>query len=505
MTPRTDAERRFLSTATIVGLGLWTLLVTASLAWNISQQYRETYEMAAKEARSHFNKDTALRFWASSHGGVYVPVDEHTPPNPNLAHVIDRDITTPSGRKLTLMNPAYMMRQIMTEYAEIYNVQGKITTFPDKLLNPVNMPDAWELAALHKFEAGADEIFEVADIDGEPFLRLMRPMHINDSCLKCHAKQGYKVGQLRGGIGVSVPMKPYVIVEEYRVTNLILSHALIWVIGSGFGLFTARRAFCHQAEQHETHKQLEHAKESAEAANQHKSMFLAHMSHELRTPLNAIIGFSQMMSGKTFGELSAQYREYADLIERSGQHLLETINQILDLSKIEANMMTLEEEDVYMGNLVEEVFTLLTSTAQSNNVSLVNATQELHTLYVDPLRIKQTLFNIIGNAIKFTDNGKVTVSNRSNEDGHEIVVKDTGIGMTDEEVKIAMEPFRQAQNQVYTREIQGTGLGLSLSEHIMSMHGGHLTVKSTKGAGTEVILHFPKSRERAHQAPPTNA
>jgi len=492
-------EHRSLITISTITCIVWTGLVAISLVWNISQRREETRVLATKEAISHFEKDTAFRYWASSHGGVYVPTDERTPPNVNLAHIPDRDITTPSGKMLTLMNPAYMLRQLMTEYEQKYGIKGKITAYPDKLLNPINMPDAWELAALKAFDQGKREAFEFTDINGQPYLRLMRPMHVEESCLKCHAFQGYKVGDLRGGVGVAVPLDSYLSSEKIQVFNLSLSHSAIWLFGLGGILAMTRRAHINLVHRLENEEQLKQAKAMAEAASHTKSMFLANMSHELRTPLNAIIGFSQMMSQQMLGELPPAYLEYAKLIDTSGHHLLETINQILDLSKIEAGMMELEEEEIYMGDQVEDVITLLKHAAESKSVTLLNHTHELHAMWVDPIRIKQALFNVIGNAIKFTEHGEVIITSRCDEKGHRIIVTDTGIGMSEDELKIALEPFGQAQSHAYTRRIEGTGLGLSLTQHIMHLHGGELRVHSTQGVGTEVILFFPKSREaQAH-------
>ncbi|MFZ5775456.1 MAG: ATP-binding protein [Thermodesulfobacteriota bacterium] len=227
--------KRFTVAATVV----WTIILGSSLAWNIYHAKRDTLAMAKHAARAYFDKDQAFRLWATSHGGVYVPIDEQTPPNPNLAHVPERDISTPSGKKLTLMNPAYMIRQLMEQYAALYGVKGRITSL--KVLNPVNEPDAWERAALKAFEQGVGEVFEVADLGGQPFLRLIRPMITQQGCLKCHARQGYKVGDVRGGVGVAVPMEPYLALYQDHRTSYFITHALVWALGLGVLFFLANR------------------------------------------------------------------------------------------------------------------------------------------------------------------------------------------------------------------------------------------------------------------------
>jgi len=208
---------------------VWSVFIAISLLWNISHHRKDTLEMAVKEATIHFNKDQAFRYWVTSHGGVYVPVDERTPPNPLLSHVPERDIETKSGKKLTLMNPAYALRQLMNDYSDKYGIKGRITSL--KLLNPANAPDEWEKKALKSFENGAAEAVEFTKIDGVPFLRFMRPMITEEGCLKCHAHQGYKVGDVRGGVGVILPVQPYMEIEKSEVASIAISHNLFWIIG----------------------------------------------------------------------------------------------------------------------------------------------------------------------------------------------------------------------------------------------------------------------------------
>lgn len=213
---------------TVVG---WVVIIGGFLLWGIYTEKKQMQSLVMNTARANFDKDQAFRIWGASHGGVYVPSTLKTPPNPYLSHIPERDIVTPSGKNLTLMNPAYMLRQMMERYGELYGIKGRITSLTP--LNPENGPDQWERMALKKFEGGLEEFFEFTEIEGKPFLRLMRPMVTMENCLKCHAHQGYKVGDIRGGVGVSVPVTPYMELGRNLRREMIVSYSLIGL----FGLF----------------------------------------------------------------------------------------------------------------------------------------------------------------------------------------------------------------------------------------------------------------------------
>lgn len=207
----------------------WTIFIVSLVVFENNKINEETKFDAQLEARTNFNKDQGIRFWASEHGGIYVTVDSLTQPNPALSHIPERDIETPSGTKLTLMNPAYMVRQLNEYFADYYGIVGHITS--KELLRSENKPDKWELAALNQFEKGVNEVSEYSDLKGESHFRLMQPLFIKQSCLKCHGHQGYKVGDVRGGISVSIPMKPILERATKHKKRNMISFAVIWVFG----------------------------------------------------------------------------------------------------------------------------------------------------------------------------------------------------------------------------------------------------------------------------------
>ena len=238
--------------------------------------------------------------------------------------------------------------------------------------------------------------------------------------------------------------------------------------------------------------ELAAARDKAKAADKAKSAFLANMSHELRTPLNAIIGFSDLMIQGIHGELTAKYAEYMHDIRGSGVHLKDILNDILDLSKIDAGGMALNAENVCLAEVGEACRRIIAPLAEKAGIQLsVELARELPSFRLDATRFKQALINIISNAVKFTPpGGAVTV--RAALEGPEWIVSvaDTGIGMTAEGIALAVQPFRQVDSAL-NRRFEGTGLGLPLSRALMELHGGRLSIESEPEKGTTVRLHLP--------------
>lgn len=231
----------------------WTLLVGGSLYWNLHQLQQTTIITATAAARSSLAKDIGFRNWASSHGGVYVPPTSNTPSNPYL-NVPKRDVVTTDGMKLTLMNPAYVIREVQRDFSGSAHIKSHLTSL--KLFNPINAPDEWETRALKSFDQGSKEALEVSEIEGKPYLRLMLPLPVTEACLKCHDKQGYKAGENRGGIGASVLLEPYTEVQLVRGNHMSLSHGLIWMIGLVAALIVYRREIHVTAEREATQEKI---------------------------------------------------------------------------------------------------------------------------------------------------------------------------------------------------------------------------------------------------------
>ena len=322
---------------------------------------------------------------------------------------------------------------------------------------------------------------EMTGGDVEDFLRPLRvgageELPIAATLADGRARQVEKT-EIRGADGTPLPVRLAVAPVERRLSSL---RAVVV-----FDDITAQIA---------AQRSLRRAAEEAEAANRSKSNFLAHMSHELRTPLNAIIGFSEVMAAETLGKLAhPQYHEYAQHIHASGQHLLSLINDLLDLSKIEAGKLELWEEEVDLAALIERCRVFVEESAQNKGIKLSLRAQEgLPVMLCDARKLKQVLVNLLSNAVKFTDaGGRIAVEARPDGAGGAVIeVSDTGIGIAAEDLEKVMSPFGQV-HEALNRETQGTGLGLPLSRALVELHGGRLTLQSELGKGTTARVELP--------------
>ena len=229
-----------------------------------------------------------------------------------------------------------------------------------------------------------------------------------------------------------------------------------------------------------------------EAASRHKSEFLANMSHELRTPLNAILGFSEVLAERMFGEVNEKQAEYLQDILSSGRHLLSLINDILDLSKVEAGRLELELGRFHLPTALDNVLTLVRGRAMRHGITLTQTVDErLGDIVADERKVKQILLNLLSNAVKFTpEGGRVGLSATAADGGLTIAVTDTGVGIAPEDQAAIFEEFRQVGLDDARRQ-EGTGLGLTLAKKFVELHGGRIWVQSQVGQGSTFSFTLP--------------
>jgi diguanylate cyclase (GGDEF)-like protein/PAS domain S-box-containing protein len=244
MNPSNDADDVASSSSVFALLIIaWSALMVALSIWAFRQTHEAAYEVARATAYEGFRKDLLYRRWSSLHGGVYAPVTPQTPPNPYLSHLPERDIAGPSGKQLTLINPAYMTRQVYELAARDTGSQGHITSL--KPIRPENAPDDWERHALQSFERGVKEATSIEPLGGEPYLRFMRPLIADPPCLGCHGRQGYKAGEIRGGISVSIPWAPFGDAARSQWLAQSAGYGAVWLLGL-FGLLHGRHRIDEQ-------------------------------------------------------------------------------------------------------------------------------------------------------------------------------------------------------------------------------------------------------------------
>jgi PAS domain S-box-containing protein len=248
-------------------------------------------------------------------------------------------------------------------------------------------------------------------------------------------------------------------------------------------------------EMRETQRAVEHKNKALEEANRIKAEFLAQMSHELRTPLNAIIGFSEILSARPQSDDDDDVYAFATDINNSGHHLLGLINDILDLSKLEAGKQELNEANMDLVDLAKSAYAMLRETARKNGVELICEFPEAPLeIICDAMRIKQVLLNLLSNAIKFTSHGgQVALSIRQTAEQINVSITDTGIGMKPEDIPKALQPFAQIDSGI-SRRFEGTGLGLPICSALVELHGGKMDIQSIYGEGTTVSFTIPISR-----------
>lgn len=423
----------------------------------------------------------------AEHGGLYVPENERTPPNPYLDHVEDQNIQTPSGVNLTLMNPAYALRQLIEEYEASMGIIGHITSLNP--INPDNAADEWETSALVAFEEGVEEVTALSEIDGVTYLRLMKPMFTQDSCLKCHGYQGYEVGDIRGGISISVPVTQFVQDEsEIRSLNL-RNHAILWCLGL-LGIFLGTR---------QINKDMEEAVRAGarvlvqqaqilqeQELGRMKTQFISTATHEIRTPVTSILGYLELVLADSNHNLPELVIEDLNVVLRNANRLVTLTNDLLDVQRITSGRFEINREPVDLVNTLNEVVEELTPLfTEKNQVLVVEAPSEL-IVDLDEVRISQLLINLLRNANKFTpDEGQITVTLDSDDSHVQILFKDSGIGLSEVDMGKLFTPFPGINHGL---DVSSTGLGLSIAKGIVELHGGEIWVES-EGTGKGSIFH----------------
>ena len=503
-----EESRSHLLSVHFVGLAItWVVVVAGLMSWDFYKIRQAQLHMAKNEAQAHFNKDQALRLWAASHGGVYVPVTEHTLPNPYLGHVPERDIRTPDGHSLTLMNPAYMLREVMDEYAALYGIRGHITSL--KPTRAETAPDEWEVRALREFEKGVGEVSELTEIDGKSYLRFIRPIYTKEDCLPCHAQQDYHVGDVKGGISVSVPMAPYIESTRRQMTFHGVLFGVLLFTGLAIIGFISRslilemrkrdraeldlRAACDSLEGRsielkEANVRVQQHASKLENLNQQLQEFAFIASHDLKEPLRKIQGFGSILQRKWQDALGEEGSDYLRRVSNASRRMGQLIDALARYSRV--TTQTVPFLPVNLCRVVTDVASDLELSIKSKGGTI--EVGELPTVEADEPQMRQLFQNLIANALKYQSEGNkpiIRIHAVTESEICRIFVEDNGIGFDQEHVEKIFKPFERLHGQ--SSQYKGTGMGLAICKKIVELHGGSITAASEPGKGAAFIITLP--------------
>lgn len=469
--------------------GLWMFAVVVSFVAQYQQLHGMYQGMARTQAKAAYEKDIVFRRWATQHGGVYAPIDSTTPPNPYLSHIPERDVSTPSGKKLTLINPAYMMRQTYAMMGPDSQASGHITSL--KPLRPENGPDPWEREALEAFAKGQSTYETILHKQGEHRLRYMKVLYVEKGCLKCHASQGYHIGDVRGGIAVNIPLNREHSLLWEHIRGQALRHLIALLVGwmlMGIGYFFVRRHFMARKAAEEKLRTMVEEQESVIHA----------FSHDIRTPMVTLGGFStelgnilDHMDKRDSNHLSAEerseIREQIHFIQEAVGQLRSLQDGILGYTRLWRESLELQKLDVQeiWQRILESRITIIGIKKAQIHTGL------LPTCHGDGKAMELLLSQLLDNSLKFTPEGQVPEIRFEGHSKDEFVVyslSDQGIGIPAQHRNHVFELFHRLNPQ---HGFSGSGLGLSVVKFLVQRMGGQVELSDgPNGKGLAVQLQM---------------
>lgn len=499
--PRFIRERRWW----LIPLLLWALVIGIYVHLHLEQLREQTTRIALEGARNMFRMVILTRNWNASHGGVYVPITDKIEPNPYLDHPL-RDVTTTQGLRLTMINPAYMTR-LIGEMAE--SSSGAIFRLTSlKPIRPENKPDAWEAKSLHAFEQGVKETFGLAEgVDGV-MLRYMAPLPVQASCLSCHRKQGYQVGDIRGGISVSQRYEPIETAIGNSRHELLLTSVGTFLLISALGwllLELLRRRWLELADKVQ---ELEEAQSQLLQSEKMASIgqLAAGVAHEINNPVGFVSSNLSTLTNYTSQLIDLAERcrqegadprlfeaadfdylkaDSADLLRESHEGLERVKKIVADLKDFSrVDQAEWQEADLNRG--IESTLNVVWNELKYK-AEVIREFGQLPPVECIAAQINQVVMNILVNAAHAIEHrGTITVRTGHDDVHAWIEIIDTGKGIPPELMLRIFDPF------FTTKPVgKGTGLGLSLSYDIVKKHGGHIEVSSAVGTGSSFRVILP--------------
>lgn len=521
-------------TYSVLSVVVWSVIIAISVIWNMNNAKQQTYNLALNAANANFNKDQSIRLWSTKMGGIYVKPNKYVQPNPYLAHLKYRDVVTQDGQKLTLMNPAFMIRTIMDDYAKDFGISGRIVG--QVALNPDNLADEFESKAIDKFISGeASEIIEIQMYKGKEHLRLIKPFYMKPGCVACHGHLGFKDKDVRGAIGISIPLEEYEEIGSEGTTKMLISHMIIYILGLIAILIFSKRAYKNLKEreivndtlhelnitldkkvQERTHKLVMTLKDLNETQNKlietekmsALGSLVAGVAHEINTPLgNSITGTSQLqdetkqlmeaLENETLGKNAlTEYLETVKLISDSMYvSLMSAASLIRSFKQVAIDQYVEDKRNFNLKEYCDEILLSLHNATKCENIDITNAIDEDINIYSYAGIFSQAITNFIMNSIlhgydkSSSKRGKITINGEIVDSSLVVTYKDDGRGIEEEIISKIFDPF-------FTTKFGqgGSGLGLSIIYNlIVHKLNGKIKCESIVGEGTKMILTIPLS------------
>ena len=462
-------------------LVLWVLIIIGAFLLNVYVLRKDTEVLVQTSSEAFFKLLVTVRQWNIDHGEVYVPKTETMRPNPYLRHS-RRDVVTDFGDSLTMINPAFMTRQL-AELAE----KNKITKFhltSENPIRPKNKPDEWETKVLQTFRNPDDRFFEKVREGDTIIFRYMAPLITQESCLSCHAAQGYKIGDLRGGISIDTSYYD----DRFTYTSaisrkVIVIYFIILLIGLLLLYYIETLSIRNRIAVETKHKELQDL-------NAAKDKFISIIAHDLKTPAANIESLSEALSAR-FDDLSEEERRSCiDMLVESAKTHTDLLNTLLDLSRLRLGSKQYDPQRLDTRRIATEVLEQTKLQAQQKQINQKNQADEYY-VKADKNMITAVIRNLVVNGIKFTHPGGQIVIKTEKKD-HEIIISvtDTGIGIANTK-KDRIFGVDSSKSTAGTANETGTGLGLLLCKEYVERHNGKIWLESEVGKGTTFFFTLP--------------
>jgi len=459
-------------------------------SWNIYNEIAHKKKSVLEHAKNSFIKDLMFRKWFSNHGGVYVFPTQKTPPNPYLSHVKNRDLFTTDGHSLTLMNPAYALRQLMNDYEGMYGAKGHITSL--NLLNPKSKATPWETKVLKMFEKeNRIEFHEFLETDNKEYLYYMKALITKQSCLKCHAHQGYEVGDIRGGISITIPMQKYNDDTNHTIKNIIIVFSILYMIAF-FGLFYTYKTIKASIKEQEKLYEENLRKEEimlVQSRNAAMGEMISMIAHQWRQPISIIAMWANnIIADVDMDELNERdCKKYSTNIIEQTKHLSDTIDDFRNFFRPDK-----AKENILLKDVMEECLTVITKSLENNNIKVKTDYKNSTKILIHSRELMQVYINIVKNAKEALVERKIKDAHiliNIYEDENNIIseIKDNALGIDTEIMKKIFDPY------FTTKGVKnGTGLGLYMSKTIVEKHlNGMISAKNIEN-GVCFKITLPK-------------